>query len=206
MINLILFGPPGSGKGTQAGKIQEIFDLHHISTGDMFRSEIKGETELGLLAKSYTDKGELVPDEVTVNMLKKRVEAHPNVAGFIFDGFPRTIAQAEALDTMLAEKNDAITALIELDVPAEELMIRLMNRAKTSGRADDADPQIIKNRIQVYRQNTKPVADYYNNQDKAHRVKGVGSIQEITENVANKLKEAIAAQAAADSEAEQSQS
>ncbi len=181
MINLILFGPPGSGKGTQAAKLVKQYNLYHISTGDMFRSEIGNKTELGLLAKSYTSKGELVPDAVTISMLKKRVEDNPDVKGFIFDGFPRTNAQAQALNEMLAEKNDDITGLLLLDVPAEELIIRLMDRAKTSGRADDADPKVIKNRIQVYRETTQPVADFYAQLDKTHYLKGVGTIDEITE-------------------------
>lgn len=180
MINLILFGPPGSGKGTQATKLVEHYNLYHISTGDMFRSELKGETELGLLAKSYIDKGELVPDEVTINMLKKRVEANPDVKGFIFDGFPRTVAQAEALDAMLAEKNDFITALTMLDVTDEELVGRLLNRAKDSGRADDADENVIRNRIQIYKDNTLPVAGYYETKGKTHKINGVGSIEDIT--------------------------
>jgi adenylate kinase len=180
MINLILFGPPGSGKGTQAARLVEHYNLYHISTGDMFRSEIGNKTELGVLAKSYIDKGELVPDEVTINMLKKRVENNPDVKGFIFDGFPRTVAQAKALDAMLSEMGTPLTALLELKVPAEELIVRLMDRAKVSGRTDDADPNVIKNRIQVYRENTLPVAGYYNEQDKAYDIHGVGSIEEIT--------------------------
>lgn len=187
MINLILFGPPGSGKGTQATKLVEHYNLYHISTGDMFRSEIGNKTELGVLAKSYIDKGELVPDEVTINMLKKRVEDNPDVRGFIFDGFPRTVAQAKALDAMLDEMNTPLTALLELKVPAEELIVRLMDRAKVSGRTDDADPNVIKNRIQVYRENTMPVAGYYNEQDKAHDIHGVGSIEEITQRLIDEL-------------------
>ncbi|MGB0983559.1 MAG: adenylate kinase [Saprospiraceae bacterium] len=187
MINLILFGPPGSGKGTQAAKLVEQYNLYHISTGDMFRSEIGNKTELGLLAKSYMDKGALVPDEVTINMLAKRVEDNPKVKGFIFDGFPRTVAQATALDKMLAEKGTPITALLELVVPAEELIVRLMNRAKTSGRVDDGKPNIIKNRIQVYRETTAPVANYYDEQDKTYKVKGLGSIEEITTKLTDAL-------------------
>lgn len=196
MINLILFGPPGSGKGTQAANLVQHYNLYHISTGDMFRSEIGNQTELGLLAKSYIDKGELVPDEVTVNMLRKRVEDNPEVKGFIFDGFPRTVAQAEALDAMLEDMGQPITALLELKVPAEELIVRLMNRAKTSGRADDADANVIKNRIQVYRENTAPVASYYDQKDKTKTVHGVGSIEEITQSLVAALDEAIAASSA----------
>ena len=193
MINLILFGPPGSGKGTQATQLVEHYNLFHISTGDMFRSEIGNKTELGLLAKSYMDKGALVPDEVTINMLKKRVEENPNVKGFIFDGFPRTVDQAIALDKMLADKGTPITALLELVVPAEELIVRLMNRAKTSGRVDDGKPNIIKNRIQVYRETTAPVANYYAEQDKTYKIKGLGSVEEITEQLIFTLDSALTA-------------
>ena len=146
----------------------------------MFRSEIKGKTELGLLAMSYTSKGELVPDEVTIKMLNKRVEDNPNVQGFIFDGFPRTVAQAQALDAMLAEKGDDITALTMLVVEDEELIARLQNRAKDSGRTDDADVEIIRNRLKVYTDNTLPVADYYETKGKTHKIDGVGSIEDIT--------------------------
>lgn len=187
MINLILFGPPGSGKGTQAAKLVEHYNLYHISTGDMFRSEIKGKTELGLLAISYTSKGELVPDEVTIKMLEKRVEDNPNVEGFIFDGFPRTVAQAKALNDFLAKKGDDITALTMLDVEDEELVTRLLNRAKDSGRADDANPEVIKNRIQIYKDTTLPVAAFYDTLNKTHVIEGVGTIEEIT----TRLKTAI---------------
>lgn len=192
MINLILFGPPGSGKGTQAAHLVQHYNLYHISTGDMFRSEIGNQTELGLLAKSYMDKGELVPDEVTINMLRKRVEDNPQVKGFIFDGFPRTVAQAQALDAMLEDMGNPITALLELKVPAEELIVRLMSRAKTSGRADDADANVIKNRIQVYRQNTAPVAAYYDQFEKTRTVHGVGAIEDISQRLIAALDEAIA--------------
>jgi adenylate kinase len=194
MINLILFGPPGSGKGTQATQLVEHYNLFHISTGDMFRSEIGNKTELGLLAKSYMDKGALVPDEVTINMLKKRVQDNPNVKGFIFDGFPRTVDQAIALDKMLAEQGTPITALLELAVPAEELIVRLMNRAKTSGRVDDGKPSIIKNRIQVYRETTAPVANYYGEQDKTYIIEGLGSIEEITAKLISALDHALEAE------------
>ena len=147
MINLILFGPPGSGKGTQAAHLVDEFQLLHISTGDLFRYEIGNSTELGLLAKSYMSKGELVPDEVTIGMLKNKVTANPDVAGYIFDGFPRTVAQAEALDIFLKEKEEMITTLLSLDVDDEELVTRLLKRGETSGRADDTDESIIRNRI-----------------------------------------------------------
>ncbi len=179
MTNLILFGPPGSGKGTQASKLVEKYGLLHISTGDLFRYEMGNDTELGQLAKSYIAKGELVPDEVTIGMLKNKVNANPDVSGYIFDGFPRTIAQAEALDAFLVEKEDDITALIALDVDDEEIVGRLLNRGKTSGRADDNDESIIRNRIEVYNNETSPVFDFYNKVDKAFKIEGVGGIEEI---------------------------
>ncbi len=179
MINLILFGPPGSGKGTQAAKLLERYNLLHISTGDLFRSEIGNGTELGLKAKSYMDKGELVPDEVTIGMLENKVEQNPDVKGYIFDGFPRTVPQAEALDKMLGGKQQAVSSLVALTVDDEELIQRLLNRGKTSGRSDDTNIDTIKNRIQVYKNNTTAVADYYNSKDKAVFVDGIGSIDEI---------------------------
>ncbi len=179
MTNLILFGPPGSGKGTQASKLVEKYGLLHISTGDLFRYEMGNDTELGQLAKSYISKGELVPDEVTIGMLKNKVNANPDVGGYIFDGFPRTIAQAKALDAFLTEKEDDITALIALDVDDEEIVSRLLNRGKTSGRADDNDEVIIRNRIEVYNNETSPVFDFYYEADRAFKIEGVGGIEEI---------------------------
>jgi adenylate kinase len=179
MINLILFGPPGSGKGTQASKLVEKYSLLHISTGDLFRYEMGNDTPLGKEAKSYIEKGELVPDSVTVGMLRNKVEANPDVAGYIFDGFPRTTPQAEALDELLSEKDQAVSSLIMLDVPDEELIKRLLERGKTSGRKDDADENIIRNRIEVYKSETTPVFDYYAAKGKAVKVHGVGSIEEI---------------------------
>jgi len=181
MINLILFGPPGSGKGTQAKKLVEKYDLLHISTGDLFRYEIGHKTPLGMEAKSYIDKGELVPDSVTVGMLRNKVESHPEVAGYIFDGFPRTVPQSQALDELLDENDEAVSKLIMLDVPEEELINRLLERGKTSGRSDDTDVSIIKNRIQVYENETTPVFDYYHEKDRSVKVFGVGSIDEIFE-------------------------
>jgi len=179
MKNLILFGPPGSGKGTQAAKLVEQYGLLHISTGDLFRHEMGNDTELGKLAKSYIAKGDLVPDEVTIGMLKNKVNANPEVGGYIFDGFPRTVAQAEALNTFLKEKKEEITALIALDVNDEEIVSRLLNRGKTSGRADDNDEGIIRNRIEVYNKETSPVFDFYDTFNKSFKVEGVGSIEEI---------------------------
>lgn len=183
MLNIVLFGPPGAGKGTQSERLIEKYGLVHLSTGDIFRANIKGETELGLLAKSYIDKGQLVPDEVTINMLKSEVLKHENAKGFIFDGFPRTNAQATALDEFLTSINTSITSMISLEVEEEELKARLENRAKTSGRPDDADPKVIANRIEVYKKETAPVKDFYQAQNKLENINGVGSIDEITERI-----------------------
>lgn len=179
MVNLILFGPPGSGKGTQAARLVEQYQLLHISTGDLFRYEIGNNTPLGLEAKSYMNKGELVPDSVTIGMLRNKVEAHPEVSGFIFDGFPRTVAQAEALDGLLAEMSTEVAKLIMLDVDDDEIVGRLLERGKTSGRADDQDEATIRKRIRVYRSETSPVYDYYDALDKSVTVMGVGSIDNI---------------------------
>lgn len=187
MINLILFGPPGSGKGTQASKLVEKYQLLHISTGDLFRYEIGNNTPLGLEAKSYIDKGALVPDSVTIGMLKNKVEANPDVAGYIFDGFPRTEAQAQALDELMAEKEQSIDKLLMLEVTDDEITARLLNRGKTSGRSDDQDENIIRNRINVYREETSPVFDFYAAQEKATRVDGLGSIDDIFGRLAEQI-------------------
>jgi adenylate kinase len=179
MINLILFGPPGSGKGTQAAKLVEKYELLHISTGDLFRYEMGNNTPLGLEAKSYIEKGELVPDSVTIGMLRNKVEANPDVEGYIFDGFPRTVAQAEALDNLLAENGNEVSALLMLEVADAEIIDRLLQRGKMSGRADDQDPDIIVNRIAVYRRETTPVFDYYAAKGKAEQINGVGAIDDI---------------------------
>jgi adenylate kinase len=181
MLNIVLFGPPGAGKGTQSAKLVEKYNLIHLSTGDIFRYNIKNDTALGKLAKSYIDKGELVPDEVTINMLQAEVEKYPDAAGFIFDGFPRTTAQAKALDAFLASKNTGITLMLALEVPEEELIKRLLLRGQESGRSDDTDENIIRNRIKVYNEQTAVAANYYNEQGKYHAVQGVGSIDEIFE-------------------------
>lgn len=187
MLNIVLFGPPGAGKGTQSERIIEKYGLVHLSTGDIFRANIKGETELGLLAKSYIDKGQLVPDEVTINMLKSEVKKHQDPKGFIFDGFPRTNAQAEALDAFLSEEKTSISVMLALEVEEGELKTRLMKRAEVSGRADDADPAVIQNRINVYNAETAPVKTFYQSQNKFVSINGIGSIDEIT----NRLYEAI---------------
>lgn len=181
MINLILFGPPGSGKGTQAGHLVDKYQLLHISTGDLFRYEMGNDTPLGLKAKAYMEKGELVPDSVTIGMLRNKVEANPEVPGFIFDGFPRTVAQAEALDTLLQEMNTSVSKLILLDVGDDEIVTRLLERGKTSGRADDQNEATIRKRITIFRKETSPVFDYYAEQEKSVKVAGVGSIEAIFE-------------------------
>ncbi|HSI69585.1 MAG TPA: adenylate kinase [Gillisia sp.] len=180
MINLVLFGPPGAGKGTQADILKEKYNLVHISTGDVFRYNIKNETDLGMNAKSYMDKGQLVPDEVTINMLEAEVDKNPDAKGFIFDGFPRTEAQADALASLLEEKGTKVSAMIALEVEDRILVDRLLERGKTSGRADDADEAIISNRIKVYYDETAVLKEYYLKQNKYFGVNGVGSIEEIT--------------------------
>jgi adenylate kinase len=181
MTNLVLFGPPGAGKGTQANFLKEKYNLIHISTGDVFRYNIKNETALGMLAKSYMDKGELVPDQVTIDMLNAEVEKNADAKGFIFDGFPRTNAQAEALSNLMNEKDSQINAMIALEVDDEVLVERLLKRGKTSGRPDDADESIIRNRIKEYYNKTAILKDYYSDKNKYYGVDGVGSIDDITE-------------------------
>ncbi|HMO38928.1 MAG TPA: adenylate kinase [Saprospiraceae bacterium] len=179
MINLILFGPPGSGKGTQAAKLVAKYELVHISTGDLFRYEMSNDTPLGQQAKNYIAKGELVPDEVTIGMLRNKVNATPEARGYIFDGFPRNIAQSEALDVFLSEKGTAVSKLIMLDVSDDEIVARILNRGKTSGRTDDLDEGIIRNRIDVYKNETSPVFNYYAEQHKSVKIDGIGSIDDI---------------------------
>ncbi|WP_178984381.1 adenylate kinase [Winogradskyella helgolandensis] len=180
MTNIVLFGPPGAGKGTQANFLKEKYDLIHISTGDVFRFNIKNETALGMLAKSFMDKGELVPDQVTIDMLNKEVEKNAGANGFIFDGFPRTNAQAKALDDLMEGKDSQIDAMVALEVDDEVLVQRLLKRGETSGRTDDADESIIRNRIKQYYTKTAILKDYYSDQNKYFGVDGVGSVEEIT--------------------------
>lgn len=180
MINLVLFGKPGAGKGTQAAFLKERYGLKHISTGDVFRYNIKNGTELGKLAQSYMDKGDLVPDEVTIRMLQDEVEKATEASGFIFDGFPRTTAQAEALDNFLESKEMSIDATIALEADDEVLIERLLERGKISGRADDQDAEKIRNRFEEYNSKTAPLKTYYQKQGKFHSVNGIGEIQEIT--------------------------
>lgn len=179
MVNIILFGPPGSGKGTQAEKLIEKYKLVHISTGDLLRAEIAAKSPLGLEAKSIMDSGRLVPDEVVIGMISKKLDENPTAGGFIFDGFPRTIAQAEALDKLLTAKKYSIHRLLSMQVSEPELIKRLLNRGKTSNRTDDQDEAIVRNRIDEYRKKTMPVAEYYDKQSKLSDIKGEGSIEEI---------------------------
>jgi adenylate kinase len=179
MLNVVLFGPPGSGKGTQAVKLIHKYGLIHLSTGDVFRANISGGTDLGQRARAYIDKGNLVPDEITIGMLEAEVNKHVAPKGFIFDGFPRTIAQAEALDALLASKGWSISGMLALDVNDTELKHRLLLRGKESGRPDDQDPDIITNRISVYNTETAPLKAYYEAQGKYRSVEGVGEIDQI---------------------------
>ena len=179
MLNIILFGPPGAGKGTQSEKIIEKYDLVHISTGDLFRKHIGEGTELGKLAQEYIDEGNLVPDELVIRMVEVKINSHPGANGFIFDGFPRTVAQAKALDEMLQNQNMPIKTMLALEVEDDELRTRIRLRAKTSGRADDQDDEKINNRIQVYKRETLPVAKYYKEQSKYKGINGIGRIEGI---------------------------
>jgi adenylate kinase len=179
MLNLVLFGPPGSGKGTQAETLKAKYNLVHISTGDLLRQEIKDQTALGIEAKKLMDQGLLVPDEIMIGMIDSKLEANKDAEGIIFDGFPRTIPQAEALDNLLAGKNTAISTCLFLHVSEEELVKRLLLRGQTSARADDRDEAIIRNRVKVYRDQTLPVAEYYGTQGKREDIKGEGSVEDI---------------------------
>lgn len=187
MINLILFGPPGSGKGTQAAKLVEKYNLMHISTGDLFRYEIGHKTPLGIKAQEYMNEGKLVPDEVTIGMLKNKVLSSTDVSGYIFDGFPRTVAQAEALDDLMKELDQSITCLIALEVEEQEIVNRILNRGKTSGRADDNDEAIIRKRINVYHSETTPVYDYYKGFGKSLSIPGIGSVGEIFDSLCDQI-------------------
>ena len=180
MKNIVLFGPPGAGKGTQAEVLKEKYKLVHISTGDVFRYNIKNATALGMSAKSYMDKGHLVPDEVTINMLNAEVDKNADANGFIFDGFPRTAAQADSLAQLMVDKNSQINAMVALEVDDEVLVGRLLERGKSSGRADDANEDVIRERIAEYYRKTDILKNYYQAEDKYFGVDGVGSIEEIT--------------------------
>ena len=185
MINLVLFGKPGAGKGTQAAFLKATFNLVHISTGDLFRYNIKNKTALGQQAQSFMDKGDLVPDRLTIEMLEAEVDRNPEAKGFIFDGFPRTKAQAQALDVFIEAKNMKINATIALEANDDILVKRLLERGETSGRSDDQDESKIRNRFDEYKLKTAPLKDYYEGQHKFHSVNGIGSINEITERLTN---------------------
>ncbi|MEO8823231.1 MAG: adenylate kinase [Ginsengibacter sp.] len=187
MFNLILFGPPGSGKGTQSEKLIAKYHLKHLSTGDLLRSEISRKTTLGLEAKKYMDKGLLVPDQVVIGMINEALDNNPDVAGFLFDGFPRTAIQAEELDDLLNKKDTCIDVMLALDVSEEELIKRLVIRGETSGRADDSNEVVIKARIQEYHKKTAAVADHYKKDKKVEMIKGEGTIDEIFNRLANEI-------------------
>jgi len=180
MFNIVIFGKPGSGKGTQANFLKEKYSLYHISTGDLFRKNISNKTKLGIEAKSYLDNGDLVPDSVTIKMLENEVLLNKQVKGYIFDGFPRTLAQAESLDTFLNSINLKINATIALDVDENELITRLLDRGKTTNRSDDQDLEKIKNRFNEYNSKTSILIDFYDKQGKFYSVDGKGSVDDIT--------------------------
>jgi len=179
MLNLILFGPPGAGKGTQAGFLIESYQLNHLSTGDLLRSEIANSTNLGLEAKRFMDKGELVPDTVVIGMIKTKLETLRDAKGFIFDGFPRTVDQAKALDKLLNENGTPVSGMLSLEVEKQELVDRLLSRGKISGRPDDQNPAVIENRIQVYNEKTSPLIEFYAGQGKHFGIDGMGTIEDI---------------------------
>jgi len=187
MINLILFGPPGSGKGTQAKTIVQKFDLTHISTGDLFRYEIGNNTPLGIKAKSYMDKGHLVPDEITIGMLENKLNSSKNPNGYILDGFPRTIAQAEALNVMLKSRGTKVTHLIALEVGDQEIIKRILERGKTSGRVDDLDEKTIQQRIDEYNEKTSPVYNFYEQNGISKKVDGIGELEDIFNRIYDSL-------------------
>jgi len=192
MFNLILFGPPGSGKGTQSDRLVEKYGLIHLSTGNLLREEIANKTPLGIEAKKFIDNGQLVPDEVVIGMVDSFFDKHKEAAGFLFDGFPRTVAQAQALDKLLALKKTDIATVIALDVTEEELVKRLLNRGKTSGRSDDSDELVIRKRFSVYTNETSPVAEYYKKAKKFKSIPGEGSVDEINAALRQAIDKAMA--------------
>lgn len=193
MFNLILFGPPGSGKGTQSERLISRYGLKHLSTGDLLRSEIANKTALGLEAKSFMDRGELVPDEVVIGMIRSALDANPQAKGFLFDGFPRTKAQSEALDNLLSTRGEAINVVLALDVTEEELVKRLLNRGLTSDRSDDRDEQVIRARIAEYNKKTTAVAEHYRQFGKVVHIKGEGTVDDIFEALCGEIEKRKAA-------------
>jgi adenylate kinase len=193
MLNLVLFGPPGAGKGTQSEKLISRFHLVHLSTGDILRAEVANQTALGLEAKKLMDQGLLVPDEVVIGMIESKLDANASAKGFIFDGFPRTQAQAQALDNLLTKKSTSITRMLALEVQEEELIARLLNRGKESGRADDQDESIIRKRIQEYSNKTEPVRAYYAAQGKYTGINGIGSIDSIFDLLCDAIESSVQA-------------
>ncbi len=187
MLNLVLFGPPGAGKGTQANFLKEEYGLIHLSTGDLLRSRIAEGTALGIEAKQYMDKGELAPDNIVIGMIRNTLKKHPDANGFIFDGFPRTVPQADALDEMLNKNNVPVSGMLSLEVEKEELIKRLLNRAQISGRVDDQNQEVIKNRINVYNEKTFPLIEYYKSQNKFYAINGMGTVDDIS----RRLKEVV---------------
>lgn len=187
MLNIVLFGPPGAGKGTQSENLIALYKLIHLSTGDLLRAERKAGTPLGTKANEYIQKGALVPDDVVIGMIENKIKEYSNPTGFIFDGFPRTVPQAMALDELLSHHQTAISTMIALEVPKDELLKRLLNRGKDSGRADDQDVNIINNRIEVYNNETLPVADFYKKQIKYIAIDGIGTVEEIFNNISKSV-------------------
>jgi adenylate kinase len=192
MFNLILFGPPGSGKGTQSDRLVEKYGLIHLSTGNLLREEIANKTPLGIEAKKFIDHGQLVPDEVVIGMVDSFFDKHKDAIGFLFDGFPRTVAQAQALDRLLTLKKTDIAVVLALDVTEKELVNRLLNRGKTSGRTDDTDESVIRKRFAVYTNETSPVADYYKKARKFKSIQGEGSVDEINAALRQAIDKAMA--------------
>ncbi len=185
MLNLVLFGPPGAGKGTQADFLIDNYKLIHLSTGDLLRSQIAAKTSLGIEAKSFMDKGFLVPDSIVIGMIKSKLQENKDAKGFIFDGFPRTVEQAKALDELLNQHATPVSGMLSLEVEKEELINRLLSRGKTSGRPDDQDVSIIENRILEYNKKTMPLKDYYSAQNKCFSINGMGSIDDIAKRLSN---------------------
>jgi adenylate kinase len=180
MLNLVIFGPPGAGKGTQAAYLAEAYHLIHLSTGDILREEIASGSAIGQMAKDIICRGELVPDSMVIDLIQDKLDKNPSVDGFLFDGFPRTVPQAEALDALLIKYGRSVSAILSLEVEKEELIARIMKRGATSGRSDDSDRSVIENRIEVYNKKTAPLINYYQNAGKYESVKGEGSVEEIT--------------------------